>query len=130
MRLVSPIHIYLPRKRSRDKKISLNLNWYRNAHYRENNEVKKMYLRIMAPTLNSLPRFKVMPVTIHYKLFPAVMCDGANVASIVSKFFLDALVKCTNIPDDNLKFVAGESWSYGGIDKKNPRCEITIEGGR
>lgn len=124
--IVSPIYISLPRKKGGSKKISLNINWYRNAHYRENNAVKTQYRHMMAPQLQRLPKIKKMPISFHMTLFPSCQCDGANVIAIVDKFFADAFVCYTNLPDDNLKFITSGSWEFGGFDKKNPRCEIEV----
>ena len=124
--ITSPIYLYLPRKRGGDKKISLNINWYRNAHYRQNNEAKIQYRHLMAPQLQRLPKMKQFPIHLHYTLYPSRRCDGANIVCIVDKFFADALVCYTSLPDDDLKFITGGSWEFGGYDNKNPRCEIEV----
>ena len=126
LKLISPIYLYLSRKRPKDKKIALNINWYRNAHYRQSNEAKIQYRQMMAPQIQRLPKFKNLPIHVHYTLFPARKCDGMNLISVIDKFFADALICYSNIPDDNLKFYSSGSWEMGGYDTKNPRCEIEI----
>lgn len=40
---------------------------------------------------------------------------------------MDALVKAEVLPDDNQKVVRKETVRYCGLDKENPRAEITIK---
>lgn len=48
--------------------------------------------------------------------------DGAN----YMKAPLDYLVRTEFLKDDNWKIVCSENWDHGGIDKLNPRVELTI----
>ena len=50
-KIIVPLYITLPRKTKKDKKISLNLNWYRNVNFHTNNEVKKKFKEIVKPQL-------------------------------------------------------------------------------
>ncbi len=43
IKLNCPLYITLPRVKGKDKKISVNLNTYRNLYHYTNNEVKKKY---------------------------------------------------------------------------------------
>lgn len=69
-------------------------------------------------------RVESYPVHIHYTF--AWPCarerDGQNYQKVV----LDYLVNMGVLIDDNYKFVASETWSHIGIDRKNPRVEIKI----
>lgn len=38
-----PVFIMIPRKTKADRKISINLNTYRNTHYVINNQLKHLY---------------------------------------------------------------------------------------
>lgn len=49
--------------------------------------------------------------------------DGQNYMKVP----LDYMVNQGFFVDDNRKYVAGEQWIDGGIDKKNPRIEVTIK---
>ena len=49
--------------------------------------------------------------------------DGNNFLKVV----LDYLVDQEVIKDDNMNVVLGEQWINGGVDRKNPRIEITIK---
>jgi len=91
------------------------------------NTVKVKYKEIMKEQIEQLPVFN--KIIIHYKLFPKNkrLFDIGNVTSIHKKFFEDALVEFGRITDDNYLFVVGSTESFGGVDKDNPRVEITIE---
>lgn len=69
-------------------------------------------------------RVESYPVHIHYTF--AWPCarerDGQNYQKVV----LDYLVNMGVLIDDNYKFVASETWSHIGIDRKNPRVIIEI----
>ena len=89
------------------KKIPLNLNWYRNAHYRALSQVKREYWPIQSQP------FKARLVRVHYHL---VLCDrrrtdATNWIAIADKFFMDWLVARTYLPDDNCNHYRGGSWS-------------------
>jgi hypothetical protein len=81
---------------------------------------------MMAPQIQRLKKFKKFPLHLHYRLYPARQCDGANIIAVVTKYFCDALICYTNIPDDNLKFISSESWEFRNFDTKKPRVEIII----
>jgi hypothetical protein len=123
--IISPIYMKLPRKKSADKRISLNMNWYRNAHHHINNEVKSLYKEEMRKQIQQIVKL-VWPVKIKYRYFLKVKSDVANVHAVVDKFFCDALVELGRIPDDNIQYVVGASYVFAGYDRKYPRCEIEI----
>jgi len=68
------------------------------------------------------------PVRIDYLYFlrDKRLIDVGNINSIVEKYFLDALVELGKLQDDNYNFVVGGGYLFGGIDRDNPRCEVTI----
>jgi hypothetical protein len=117
-----PISVPVTKK----KKFYLNLNQYRNAHHFTLAKAKVNYHQIVEPRLSHLPRFDRIDLT--YTLFTGTeqLCDVSNICSIVDKFFSDVLVSCGKIEDDNRKFVLSASYRYGGVDRTNPRVEVTI----
>ena len=125
MKLTSPIYLTLDRKRSAGKRIPLNLNWYRNAHFQISNKAKIQYKQEMAEQIQSIVSIR-WPVTIEYEYWLKVKSDIGNVHSVVEKFFQDALVCLGRIPDDNVSYITGANYRFMGFDRKNPRCEITI----
>lgn len=82
------------------KKISLTLNWYRNAHFQLLNKVKQAYF----PT-NIVKGFKAKKILISYTLRwnNHRKTDFMNWVAIADKFFLDWLVNMGFIPEDNIK---------------------------
>lgn len=122
--IVSPLRV----AQSQTKDFILNMNVYRNAHYRTLHSTKKEYESVMENQI----QFKVPAMTkisVTYVVFPQTRrkCDLMNVVSIHSKYFLDTLVKLGKLPDDSYDYVIKESTAFGGVDKDNPRVEIIIE---
>lgn len=111
---------------SKKKRFYLNLNQYRNAHHFTLSKAKENFHEIVAPSVRKLPQFDT--VSLVYTLFAGSeqLCDTANICSIVDKFFSDSMVTCKRIEDDNRKIVLGSVYLYGGIDRFDPRVEVTI----
>jgi hypothetical protein len=126
MKLISPLEIYLPRKTMKDKKILINLNVYRNLHRFSENQAKKIYCELMKEQMEGL--VLETPITLTYSLYKRSnrKLDRANPLCIVEKYFCDALVEHGCIPDDNDEYISWSHYETGGVDKINPRCEITI----
>lgn len=97
-----PIYLHL-----NGKKLSINLNWYRNAHYRILNDSKKAY----APF--KLSMFKADKIRVNYTLVwnNNRRTDFMNWIAVADKYFLDWLVSMGCIPDDDLKHYVGMSVS-------------------
>lgn len=110
------------------KNYALNLNIYRNAHYQTLNKMKVEFSKVIEPELMRLPSFKSIDLT--YTLYPKTkrLCDIANVCSIVDKFFCDALVNIGKLPDDNYEYLKNITYTFGSIDKDNPRVTVKISG--
>lgn len=108
------------------KRFSLNLNQYRNAHYFILNKAKELFTSKVLPQLTHLPNLE--EVTLAYKVFPKTkaLSDVANYCSIVDKFFSDTLVHAGKLPDDNYHHIPLTLYSYGAVDKLDPRVEVTI----
>ena len=111
---------------SKKKQFILNLNHYRNAHYRTLNTVKIRYKEVMAHKIMTLPTFE--RVELEFVFYPGkkYRYDTSNVCSIHEKFFCDALVELGKLPDDSYKYVTQSTYRFGDFDKENPRVEIII----
>lgn len=111
---------------TKNKRFYLNLNQYRNAHHFTLSKAKVNFHEIVAPRIRHLPQFET--ITLIYTLFTGTeqLVDTNNVCSIVDKFFSDVLVTCKKIQDDNRKIVVGSFFQYGGVDRFDPRVEVTI----
>ena len=121
--LYSPVKI----ERPKSKDFAINLNIYRNTHYKSLNALKIKYKALMASQIKRLPLLNV--IEIHYKLFPKTkrLCDINNIISITDKWFCDALVELGRLKEDNYLYIPRTTSEFGGVDKDDPRVEITIK---
>lgn len=126
MKVIVPLFVMLPRKTIPDKKIIINLNYYRNWCFQVANQVKVAYCEQLESALGGV-RLRT-PISISFKLFKASnrKTDRSNVLSIHEKFFCDALVHYGCIKDDNDDYIFNTAYSSGGCDKNNPRVEIDV----
>lgn len=108
------------------KKFILNLNNYRNLHYRLLNKAKILYKDIIKEQILAGGKYK--KVLIVYTIYaPSRRAfDIGNVASIHQKFFEDALVELGGLEDDRYSFIPMCMFCYGGIDTTNPRVDIEV----
>ena len=113
--------------KNKTKFFILNLNNYRNTHFRVLNNTKITYKRLVAVQIQALPTYNI-PVFIWYKLYPASRrkTDIGNVVSVHKKYFEDALVEMNKITDDNYEWIKGSIETFIKVDKENPRVEILI----
>ena len=125
MAIISPLYVTLPRKGSAGKRVPLNLNWYRNAHYQTLNQAKVTYKKLIGPQIREITGIS-WPVKLSIKYYIKRRCDVGNIHSVLEKFFLDALVVMGRLPDDDINYVVGASYRFAGYDSKNPRAEIEI----
>ena len=111
---------------SNNKKFTINLNHYRNAHYHTLNRAKKGFKDSIAGVLHNVPFLS--DIKLVYRVYPPTgqSLDVANICSIADKFFSDALVEFGKISDDNFKIVRKVEYEYGSVDKQNPRIEVDI----
>tara|TARA_R110000850_G_scaffold73016_1_gene160227 strand:+ start:1271 stop:1633 length:363 start_codon:yes stop_codon:yes gene_type:complete len=117
----------LPRKTKESKRVSLNMNTYRNLHHRTSNDAKKAYTRLISEQLINLDI--QTPVEITYKVYKGSnrRLDKMNVISVVSKFLLDAITEYGCWEDDNDIYVKTETILPTELDRVNPRVEVIIK---
>ncbi len=122
-----PLFVILPRKTMPDKKFIINLNNYRNWQHHLNNQIKKKYAEIAQPKLEGLKFF--LPISLTFTLWKATTrkMDRSNVLSIHEKYLLDAMTQNGCIVDDCDEYVYSTKYITGGLDRDNPRCDITIQ---
>ena len=85
-----PLEVYYSEK----KKFILNLNNYRNAHYRILSIAKKVYTENLVERIKDFAKFDD-PVSLEYIYYAKSnrRLDVSNPCSIIDKFTCDALVK-------------------------------------
>ena len=122
MIFISPLKVLM----SRVKTWILNLNQYRNTHFRALNTCKINYKLMMESQIKKSPTFK--KAICLYKVYPANRrsFDLGNVCCVHEKFFEDALVEFGKIPDDNIDYIPLVIYMAGEIDKEKPRVEIEV----
>lgn len=115
-------------KKTKKRLFSLNLNGYRNEHFQSLNKAKKEFKRIFIEKYGVYPGEKMERVFLEYEIFfpNKRRTDLLNVGSIVDKFASDCLVECGYIRDDDRTVVQTVLFKDGGIDRKNPRAELTV----
>lgn len=120
MKFISPMKVLA----SKRKMLRLNLNEYRNTHYRILNNAKINYKEVMKEQIQKAKRLgKALFV---YTVYPGSKrsFDIGNICCIHEKFFEDAFVELGKLEDDNASFLPLVVYMYGGIDKDNPRVDI------
>lgn len=125
-KFILPIYgIAKPTKGSKNP--ALNVNWYRNVFYRDNNIAKAKFKKHIQYQLDKFDPIDGK-VKIKYVYYAARNNnpDLDNFVGTVKKYFQDALVESGLLPDDNINYIIGNSEDYGGIDKENPRVEAFI----
>ena len=124
MEIVLPIYI----NTSKNKKVLMSLNWYRNSHYGIKDKVKKQYHEIVFEQLRGVKQPFENRIGLKYRLFyKRGDCDLMNVVSVLDKFLLDALVQAGMIKDDNVNKYISCHAEVGGKDSENPRLICIIE---
>tara|TARA_R100001143_G_C3324421_1_gene116363 strand:- start:285 stop:671 length:387 start_codon:yes stop_codon:yes gene_type:complete len=123
MEIDLPLEVYYSKK----KKFILNLNNYRNAHYRVLSISKRLYSENLVPRLKGFDRF-TEPVSLTYTYYARSnrRLDISNPCSIIDKFTCDALVKAEILEDDSFRQIKEVVYKFGGVEKDNPRCELVI----
>lgn len=111
---------------SKKKSFILNLNVYRNAHFRVLDKAKKEFERVVKPLLKHLPKLEQCSLVYTYYHGKGTIPDTNNVCSVADKFFCDTLVSAGVLPDDGPRYVRVTTFIPGGRDRDDPRIEVTI----
>ena len=86
---------------SSKKKISLSMNWYRNAHHHEKQKVKNMVSEYLLQY--KLPKFNIYHLDLYISFNSAHRRDLTNYSAVANKFVLDSLVERSILTDDDYK---------------------------
>lgn len=125
-----PYWLIIPRKTKEDKRVILNFNEYHNWYPTTRNNYKQFYTEQIGSIIRKLPKMSHIEL-IEYKVFyerNGKYPDTRNITNLVDKFFCDALVYYEIVEDDDHFTISSTKDTWGGVDKDNPRIEITIIG--
>lgn len=125
MMIKIPLYVDILKGRGKLKRVFLNLNVYRNLHYRINNEAKKA---VKAIVWSQLEGRVALPTPIELKVILYAPDkrerDLSNFCSIADKYVCDAVVEFGLLKDDNVKFIKRTVYEYGGVNKEKAGFEI------
>lgn len=114
-----------------NKKFILNLNNYRNAHYRVLNEAKVQYKMLVMAALQESgwdgTKFERCKVTFVYSHPNKRRNDKSNPCSIIEKFACDALTELKVWDDDDSEHIPETAYVYAGVEKGKDFCQLIIE---
>ena len=133
-KFISPpkVEVAFSKKKNKPVEFILNLNTYRNAFFRILNLAKIKYKEILEEQFNKLDKKKInhlfKKIVTVYTIYKGDKrrCDIGNIASIHQKFFEDAFVESGCLSDDNFNNIPMCIFLWGGIDKNNPRVEVSV----
>lgn len=122
MKFISPLKIM----KNSVKNFVLNLNQFRNTHFRVLNNCKINYKEYMKEQIEKAKRYD--RAIFVYKVYEATRrrYDLGNVCSIHQKFFEDAFVELNKLKDDSSYYIPIVLYLKGRLDKDNPRVEIDV----
>lgn len=127
-RIESPLQIpiYFSKKKNKPVNFILNLNNFRNSHYRILNDAKVKYKEIITPQLKDVKKmlYVAMVYTIHKG--DKRKFDIGNISCIHQKFLEDAMVENDKLFDDNCRLIPLVIEKYGDVDTDNPRVDVDI----
>lgn len=120
----SPLQVPCTKK----KQFILNLNNYRNLHYRLLNQTKINYKAIISSQIEDIVYDGLQKVAMIYRVFKGDKrrFDLGNICCIHEKYFEDALVELGKLPDDKYSNIVSVTFQLGGISSENPRVDIEI----
>jgi hypothetical protein len=122
-----PIYYTKEYKTKPPRSFLVSLNWYRNASYFEQNEVKQYYHSLVGKQLASMEPIKgsyALELALYYK---STNCDPSNIMPMIQKFTLDALQHYKIIVNDSARYDLLTTFTTAGQDKESPRCTIIIK---
>jgi len=116
------------RIRTSSRKVTaLNLNVYRNLHYRNLTALKHKFHDLGKKLLRDAKVPPLGRIRLRYQVFARTKreFDVANICSIVDKFFSDTLQDVGILVDDSWKFLDDVSFGFGGFTT-NEHVLVTI----
>lgn len=118
--VILPLSVTIGRTR-----VSMSRNRWENLHFRQKTKVKEIIREIVYKQV-ILCAYLGSSVSVSSVLYvDRLNCDLGNFNDVLLKICSDCLVKSGIITDDNVKVIRLETRLFGGVDKLNPRLEVT-----
>lgn len=126
LELIFPLFVTLPRVTVKDKRISLNMNTYRNLDFHTNNNAKKNFKESIREQLENI--IIKTPVKISWQIYKPTKrrLDKGNVYSMAAKYLYDAISDYGCWVDDNDDYIKQELIKPTIYDKNNGRIVVKI----
>jgi len=114
---------------SKNKKVSLNMNAYRNLHHMSNHNAKRNFMVDIKLHGNFVGVLSKPPYEFIYTIYRKYLkrTDLMNIGSVVDKFMSDSLVTLGYLTDDNTDIIKKVTVIDGGVDKFNPHATLEIK---
>lgn len=123
------IPVYYTKVWKRIEKIKtwlLSLNWFRNSHHFEQNDVKHHMTELITIQLKNMSPIKGQYSVTYRYYYKNEASDLPNVGPLSSKYLLDTLQLLKLVQNDNVKYLKEEHYYAVAKDINNPRIEATI----
>lgn len=124
-----PVYFVQEFKRKENKTWLCGMNWYRNAHFAVQNNVKAHYHELIKKLISDkVPLEPLLSYQVEYTYhYKNVTSDLGNVCSLASKFVNDALQELGFVIDDNVQYLQREIFSVGKRDLGNPHISVVLK---
>ncbi len=115
-------------KKTLNKQFKMNLNQYRNTHYRSLNTIKSNFAKMFGEMYGENNDDPISKCWLHYGIYfnDNRTTDLMNIGSVIDKFASDCLVKYGYISDDNRTVIKEVVFSDMGVDPNNGRAILRV----
>jgi len=122
-----PVYYTQQYKTKDDKTLFLGLNWFRNAFFHQQNQVKRDMHEHIVNQLKHIetPTMEKYSVSYFY-YYKSPVSDLPNVGPMASKWLMDTLQELRIVLNDNVKYLVEEHYYVAGKDTENPRIEAIL----
>jgi hypothetical protein len=128
MRFNLPIYWTETFKTKPSKTHLVGMNFYRNAHYIQQNNLKRDLSEALHKQLCSSPQHVLTRFEVEYQLYyKNPSSDPSNTIALSEKIFLDFAQEANLIKQDNVIHHLKSTWTVAGKDVTDPRVEITLK---
>lgn len=120
IRVTLPLSVTIGRSR-----VSMSRNRWENLHFRQKTKVKEIIRELVYKQVILYAALGESVSVSSVLYVDRLNCDLGNFNDVLLKICSDCLVKAGIIKDDNVKIIKTETRIFGGVDKLNPRLEVT-----